>query len=481
MRALLLPILFLIPTSVAQHSRAFPGPLNSVEIPQCPNGESPKLDKHGGLIQCLPGAGQHSVCGPVHTCFFSGVNYMCCPTNEPPADAPPVCPNGLLTVTDARNHVVRCIPGRKACPAGGQLCLHTGREREHVCCKKLLARPSTPKPTHPIDSGDDEIVSNLCRVSCPAKSLSVLNASGNSIACSASAPCPGANHICFGTTKRAICCQEQPQKHISLGAAMVDHTSGHASDAAEKAVKETVREGLKRKQIKESGKVDKRQEFLDAVQPSSPVQPLSTMNDGEMTQKPVRRLKKVRKTTATSTTSTTTSTAEEYEYYYVDENGKEETSEVPTTTTTTTTTTTEEPTTTRKIRRSDMMTIYLLPRRKIKTTTSAPTEGDVEDVVAVDEGNEEKAEKSFESGETLYKNRPRAQEIDANVITEPQFARPRAKAAKTLTGPIQPNHEQRKEMAQKHIMRHIRNGWPYNENYYRPEVTDAPESPIFVQ
>ncbi|GMR60637.1 hypothetical protein PMAYCL1PPCAC_30832, partial [Pristionchus mayeri] len=456
----LLPILLLLPCCITQQSRAFPGPNNSVELPQCPNGEPPKLDKQGSLIQCLPGAGQHSVCGPVHTCFFSGMNYMCCPTNEPPADAPPVCPNGLMTVTDARNHVVRCVPGRKACPAGGQLCLHTGREREHVCCQKFLARPPTPKPSHgPIDAGDDETVKNLCRVSCPAKSLAVLNANGNTISCSASEPCPGANHICFGTTKRAICCQEQAQKHISMGAAMVDHTSGHASDAAAKAVKETVKEGLKRKHVKESGKVDKRQEFLDAVQPSAPVQQLP-VNDGEMTKKPLRRLKKVRKTSSTSTTTTTTSTTEEYEYYYVDENGKEETTtEAPTTTTTTT----EATTTTRKIR-----------RRKIKTTTSAAAIE--EEVEAVTEAVEEKVkeeepkeeEKSYESGETAFRNRPRAQEIDANAITEPQFARPRARAAKTLTGPIPANTEQRKQMAQKYIMRHIRNGWPYNENYYRP-------------
>ncbi|GMT06246.1 hypothetical protein PENTCL1PPCAC_28420 [Pristionchus entomophagus] len=463
----LLPILLLLPASFSQQSRAFPGPNNSVELPQCPNGESPKLDKRGSLIQCLPGAGQHSVCGPVHTCFFSGMNYMCCPTNEPPADAPPVCPNGLMTVTDARNHVVQCIPGRKACPAGGQLCLHTGREREHVCCQKFLARPSTPRP---VDSGDDEVVQ---KVSCPAKSLAVLNAGGNTIACSASAPCAGANHICFGTTKRAICCQEQAKKHLSLaqGVSMVDHTSGHhASNAVEKAVKETVKEGLKRKQIKESGKVDKRQEFLEAVQPSSPVQPL---NDGEMTQKPVRRVKKVRKTTTTSTTTTTTTASpEEYEYYYVDENGKEETTTpVPTTTTTTT----EAPTTTtRRIR-----------RRKIKTTT-ASSEGETETETvteAASEAAEQKEDKSYESGETIFNNRPRPQEIDVNAITEPQFAHPaRARAAKTLTGPVQANPEGgRKQLAQKFIMRHIRNGWPYNENYYRPDVTEAPEGQVFVQ
>ncbi|KAF8355766.1 hypothetical protein PRIPAC_97389 [Pristionchus pacificus] len=478
MRSPLPILLLLIPASIAQHSRAFPGPNNSVEQPQCPNGETPKLDRQGALIQCLPGAGQHSVCGPVHTCFFSGMNYMCCPTNEPPADAPPVCPNGLMTVTDARNHVVQCIPGRKACPAGGQLCLHTGREREHVCCQKFLARPATPKPApHPIDNGEDEVVSLVSKVSCPSKSLAVLANDGNTITCSAQEPCPGASHICFGTTKRAICCQEQATKHISLasGVSMVDHTSGHASDAAAKAVKETVKEGLKRKQNKESGKVDKRQQFLEAVQPSSPVQQL---NDGEMTQKPVRRLKKVRKTTTTSTTTTTTASPEEYEYYYVDENGKEETT---TAEPTTTTTTTEAPTTTRKIR-----------RRKIKTTT-ASTEEAVEETVTeattsapefaseVVDAAEEKADKSYESGETIFKNRPRAQEIDNNAITEPQFARARARSAKTLTGPIQPNTEGRKQMAQKYIMRHIRNGWPYNENYYRPDVTDAPDGTVFVQ
>lgn len=71
------------------------------------------------VVYCflILGAGQFDVCGPLHTCFFSGLNYMCCPTNEPPADAHPICPNGLHTVIDHEYRSVLCAPGRLACPA----------------------------------------------------------------------------------------------------------------------------------------------------------------------------------------------------------------------------------------------------------------------------------------------------------------------------------------------------------------------------
>ncbi|EPB68201.1 hypothetical protein ANCCEY_12708 [Ancylostoma ceylanicum] len=90
--------------------------MKRVRQPACPNDHPPKMDKEGRPIQCLPGSSSRLVCGDDHACFFSGMNYMCCPTNEPSNRNQFVCPAPLLTVLDSKGLPQKCNTWTRECP-----------------------------------------------------------------------------------------------------------------------------------------------------------------------------------------------------------------------------------------------------------------------------------------------------------------------------------------------------------------------------
>ncbi|KAE9556526.1 hypothetical protein FO519_000220 [Halicephalobus sp. NKZ332] len=48
----------------------------------CPNSGVPKVGDNGEEVQCLPGQSAEITCGRGYSCYFSGFNYRCCPTAE---------------------------------------------------------------------------------------------------------------------------------------------------------------------------------------------------------------------------------------------------------------------------------------------------------------------------------------------------------------------------------------------------------------
>lgn len=179
--------------------------------PTCPNGQIPKLDSDLNPIQCLPGTTQHAICGPNHNCYFTGLNYMCCPSNEPSVDNQPQCPYPKLTVLNSHGLPMKCSSRTRQCPSPHMTCNDVGLG--FICCENpgqsqdfvhsgAVVRHSTTtqKPTTTVSLPEDEL-------ECPANSLGLLSSSGRRVVCNSRKRCPGKDTFCHGGYKRSICCQ----------------------------------------------------------------------------------------------------------------------------------------------------------------------------------------------------------------------------------------------------------------------------------
>lgn len=68
-------------------------------------------------VQRFSISGHEGLCGPGYSCYFSGTNYQCCPTEEEiDLDTILECPSpGITILTDAGLPLI-CIPGLHDCP-----------------------------------------------------------------------------------------------------------------------------------------------------------------------------------------------------------------------------------------------------------------------------------------------------------------------------------------------------------------------------
>ncbi|CAI4226201.1 unnamed protein product [Auanema sp. JU1783] len=169
--------------------------LCSASLISCPNGQQPEKDDTGKLIQCLPGLSV-SQCGKAYGCFFSGVNYLCCPNNEI-ANRTNVCPATYTTVMSSQGAPVKCNL-YQSCPLRKMECVHTGRD--YTCCEPyLLTKKSKQSLTE-----------------CPKGTKNVINEQGKKVMCLRETQCVNENQFCFG--RRKVCCeripQEKPRKSI---------------------------------------------------------------------------------------------------------------------------------------------------------------------------------------------------------------------------------------------------------------------------
>ncbi|PAV55669.1 hypothetical protein WR25_01526 [Diploscapter pachys] len=219
--------------------------------PMCANGQAPKKDKDGNVIQCLPGTSQYSVCGKSHTCYFTGLNYMCCPSNEPNPENMPSCPSPSLTVLDGNGMPVYCSPRTRQCPNFNMYCSDVGLA--YICCeppmiaeiikdieKDLVKVSATtqgpqsnvvrkklklPKILREVETSKTilrPLISNAVRVkpligstaiaqtylTCPKNSIEMLKADGTKILCQTDKQCKGFNSFCFGDLRQSICCEK---------------------------------------------------------------------------------------------------------------------------------------------------------------------------------------------------------------------------------------------------------------------------------
>ncbi|EYB97223.1 hypothetical protein Y032_0142g2306 [Ancylostoma ceylanicum] len=179
--------------------------------PACPNDHPPKMDKEGRPIQCLPGSSSRLVCGDDHACFFSGMNYMCCPTNEPSNRNQFVCPAPLLTVLDSKGLPQKCNTWTRECPQASMICSLVGRER--ICCERLpiaesngsaiVSSSQSPRTKLPKKKARKPAYQGL---ECPANSIGLLNPNGSPVFCNGKNRC-SANAFCHSTGRRPICCE----------------------------------------------------------------------------------------------------------------------------------------------------------------------------------------------------------------------------------------------------------------------------------
>uniref|UniRef100_A0A1I8BQM8 EB domain-containing protein n=1 Tax=Meloidogyne hapla TaxID=6305 RepID=A0A1I8BQM8_MELHA len=142
----------------------------------CPNNGEPKRDiESGELIQCLPGWSSEATCGPNYSCFFSGFNYQCCPTdgNENNNDElinqklnkeekkseneGDECPDDALAVLDSSGNVMHC-DGAGKCPQAKMFCFsETGVVSEtSVCCENFFYKEDKNEQKELINKNSEE-------------------------------------------------------------------------------------------------------------------------------------------------------------------------------------------------------------------------------------------------------------------------------------------------------------------------------------
>ncbi|CAI4233204.1 unnamed protein product [Auanema sp. JU1783] len=158
--------------------------------PKCPNDGEPKLDGKGNFIQCLPGDSFALSCGNEYFCYFSGINYLCCPSNEKKIKKQMTCPEPLITVLSSRGDVLKCSGNSHECSKRGMLCMNVGED--FICCEKH---------NHTAESLKDADY----RV-CPPNSSTALTPLGNVITCDLDRKCLNEKQFCFGESD-SICCE----------------------------------------------------------------------------------------------------------------------------------------------------------------------------------------------------------------------------------------------------------------------------------
>ncbi|CAD5221851.1 unnamed protein product [Bursaphelenchus xylophilus] len=182
----------------------------------CPNDGQPKTQEDGTLIQCLPGQNSVDVCGKGYSCFFSGFNYQCCPSNEEEAiPSHADCPRGAMAVLDSSGYPVKCSTLGIYCPKKDMFCFD-GTESP-FCCEYPHRRTTDapiPREAEEFFKDDDEqLIENkqhgenqsVDQLECPAKSLTILGDDGKPLSCQQNNECPSSMY-CYGE-KAKICCE----------------------------------------------------------------------------------------------------------------------------------------------------------------------------------------------------------------------------------------------------------------------------------
>ncbi|CAD5215884.1 unnamed protein product [Bursaphelenchus okinawaensis] len=181
----------------------------------CPNDGQPRTNEDGSLLQCLPGQDSIDVCGKGYSCFFSGFNYQCCPTNEEEAPPPHVdCPRGAMAVLDSAGYPVKCSTLGIYCPKKDMFCFD-GAESP-FCCEYPKNKPTeSPIPREAEEffkDDEDQVIENKTHddiqnsevLECPANSLTILSDEGKPFHCHGSHVCPRGLY-CYEEKK--ICCE----------------------------------------------------------------------------------------------------------------------------------------------------------------------------------------------------------------------------------------------------------------------------------
>lgn len=181
----------------------------------CPNSRVPEFDHNGIIKQCLPGQG--GICGPGFTCFFSGINYQCCPAEEDGKLNRIVrCPSFSLTVLTNAGLLLPCNPGFQDCPQDHMQCVNVGGHS--ICCEKPpfteqsknvspLIEPKLNKDIKSIDSSNE--VFDIANLECPEPAFTILDGNGDPFHCDEENCSHQANRFCYKTLSTTICCENE--------------------------------------------------------------------------------------------------------------------------------------------------------------------------------------------------------------------------------------------------------------------------------
>ncbi|CAG9537147.1 unnamed protein product [Cercopithifilaria johnstoni] len=181
----------------------------------CPNSQLPEVDDNGAVKQCLPG--HEGLCGSGYSCYFSGTNYQCCPTEEEiNFDSILECPSpGITILTDGGLPLI-CTPDLHDCPQSSMQCLNVGKHS--ICCEGLS---SITDESHDVLSSKelnppDEIIQpialsnelfNVQNLECPEPAFTILDANGDPVSCSEEDCAYQTGRFCYKPLNTPICCE----------------------------------------------------------------------------------------------------------------------------------------------------------------------------------------------------------------------------------------------------------------------------------
>ncbi|OZC05014.1 hypothetical protein X798_08007 [Onchocerca flexuosa] len=181
----------------------------------CPNSQLPEIDAIGTIKHCLPG--HEGLCGPGYSCYFSGTNYQCCPTQEEiDLDTILECPSpGITILTDAGLPLI-CIRGLHDCPQSSMQCLNVGKHS--VCCEgssSITEEPYDALSLKELNSPDEIIqpialsneLLNIPNLECPEPAFTILNGNGDPLSCNEEDCAHQPGRFCYKILNTPICCE----------------------------------------------------------------------------------------------------------------------------------------------------------------------------------------------------------------------------------------------------------------------------------
>ncbi|VDK82745.1 unnamed protein product [Litomosoides sigmodontis] len=181
----------------------------------CPNSQLPEMDNNGAAKQCLPG--HEELCGPGYSCYFSGTNYQCCPSDEEiNLNSILECPPPSITIlTDAGLPLI-CTPGLHNCPQSSMQCLNVGKHS--ICCEELSSIIEQSQEVHaakelnlldetaqPIALSNE--LFNVPTLECPEPAFTILDSNGDPVSCNEEDCTHQAGRFCYKQLNIPICCE----------------------------------------------------------------------------------------------------------------------------------------------------------------------------------------------------------------------------------------------------------------------------------
>uniref|UniRef100_A0A0N4U834 WAP domain-containing protein n=1 Tax=Dracunculus medinensis TaxID=318479 RepID=A0A0N4U834_DRAME len=125
------------------------------------------------LIHCLPGQDK---CGRNHSCYYSGLNYQCCPLLENKHIKSPSkvleCPTPMLTVVDEDENPIKCNPLSRSCPTETMVCMKI--ISDSICCEDILPN----NKYHSESSNREEL-----KIDCPQATFTMVDSDNKPIKC----------------------------------------------------------------------------------------------------------------------------------------------------------------------------------------------------------------------------------------------------------------------------------------------------------